>query len=450
MFALVPESVFAHAFGQQYTLPLPVTFYITGGVVALVTSFIIFGLFGSQSVEAKKPFEKTIAFSKEVEFVVALLQGLSLLVFLSALAIGVFGQTGYSVNPVPILFWIVLMLGLTYATVAVDGLWDLVNPFRMLSTLFVPVEQKGYFSYPRGASSWSALFFYLILVWVELVSGGIGAEPHALAFGLIGYLCLCVFGSLLVGSETWYGKIDLFTTYFRLVGKFAPIRITAHSIMLRLPGSRLVSEKLPSVSALIFVLFMLSSTAFDGFKETKIWLNVIIGHIFSPGAYLLLNTVALVLSPLLFFVCYAASVWLMKVISCTSVSFKELLLRFGPSLLPIAIVYSFAHYFTLLYMQGMGLLYELSDPLRYVLVLFGDNNYYYQKSPTILAADTVWYIQLAAIVIGHVVATYIAHRIAVRTFDIKKQLLLSQIPMLFLMVLYTCFGLWLLSLPFGS
>src|SRR5438270_6089789 len=43
-FAL-PEGVFAHAFGQQYTLPIPVWIFLYGGALAVALSFLVIGLF---------------------------------------------------------------------------------------------------------------------------------------------------------------------------------------------------------------------------------------------------------------------------------------------------------------------------------------------------------------------------------------------------------------------
>jgi hypothetical protein len=48
---------------------------------------------------------------------------------------------------------------------------------------------------------------------------------------------------------------------------------------------------------------------------------------------------------------------------------------------------------------------------------------------------------------GHVVAVYMAHVIALHVFPSRRQGVSSQIPMLVLMVAYTCLGLWVLSLP---
>jgi hypothetical protein len=52
-----------------------------------------------------------------------------------------------------------------------------------------------------------------------------------------------------------------------------------------------------------------------------------------------------------------------------------------------------------------------------------------------------------AIVVGHVIAVYVAHRMALNVFGTRRAALLSQIPMLLLMVAYTMTSLWMLAQP---
>jgi len=63
---------------------------------------------------------------------------------------------------------------------------------------------------------------------------------------------------------------------------------------------------------------------------------------------------------------------------------------------------------------------------------------------------TVWHSQVAALLTGHVASVYVAHKVATRIFPAPRDALISQLPLLMLMVCYTILGLWILSLPFGS
>ena len=59
----------------------------------------------------------------------------------------------------------------------------------------------------------------------------------------------------------------------------------------------------------------------------------------------------------------------------------------------------------------------------------------------------VWITSVVAIVAGHIVAVYLAHAMALRSFHDNRATLLSQIPMLILMVGYTMISLWILAQP---
>jgi hypothetical protein len=56
-------------------------------------------------------------------------------------------------------------------------------------------------------------------------------------------------------------------------------------------------------------------------------------------------------------------------------------------------------------------------------------------------------VAIGAIVIGHVIAVYLAHVIALRLFTDRLRALRSQVPMIVLMVAYTMTSLWTLAQP---
>jgi hypothetical protein len=64
---------------------------------------------------------------------------------------------------------------------------------------------------------------------------------------------------------------------------------------------------------------------------------------------------------------------------------------------------------------------------------------------TVISPNTTWYVQVGALVAGHVAGLAVAHDRAVTIFPDKRDALRSQYPLLLLMVLYTVGGLWVLS-----
>ena len=117
--------------------------------------------------------------------------------------------------------------------------------------------------------------------------------------------------------------------------------------------------------------------------------------------------------------------------------------EFIQSLVPIALVYAVAHYFTLLVIQGQYVIPLASDPFGFGWDLFGTLDYAPNIAP--FAPNTIWWIQVGAIVAGHAAGLAVAHDRAVTILP-ARDALRSQYAMLGLMIVYTVVGLMLLWL----
>jgi hypothetical protein len=62
-----------------------------------------------------------------------------------------------------------------------------------------------------------------------------------------------------------------------------------------------------------------------------------------------------------------------------------------------------------------------------------------------VSATGIWYVQVGALIIGHVGALVLAHDRALEVYGSAGAAIRSQVVMLVLMVLFTCLGLLLLS-----
>ncbi len=90
----------------------------------------------------------------------------------------------------------------------------------------------------------------------------------------------------------------------------------------------------------------------------------------------------------------------------------------------------------------------MSDPFGWGWNLFGTA--ITGRVPILPDMGVVWYSQVLLILLGHVVSVYIAHAEALRQFRDTRTVLLSQIPVLALMVLFTGVGLWILAQPLNG
>ena len=192
---------------------------------------------------------------------------------------------------------------------------------------------------------------------------------------------------------------------------------------------------------------MLSSVTFDGVSRTLIWFEFFGVNPFTVAGRTLLvsiNTLGLVGVFLFILGTYYAFIYLVRRFSGTTLPTKQIACLFVLSLVPIAMVYQFAHYSTFLLINGQFIIRLLSDPFGFNWDIFGTSNF-----PIFTALDflAVWHYQVALIVVGHIIGVYLAHKIALRTFGDHRSAVRSQYPLMLLMVIYTGVGLWLLSAP---
>jgi hypothetical protein len=122
---------------------------------------------------------------------------------------------------------------------------------------------------------------------------------------------------------------------------------------------------------------------------------------------------------------------------------RELGRRFAHTLIPIAAAYLVAHYFSLLAYNGQELWRLASDPLGDGSNLFGGAESSIDYS--IVSATGIWYVQVGALIVGHVAALVLAHDRALAVYGSPRAATRSQIVMLVVMVCFTLLGLWLLS-----
>ena len=120
-----------------------------------------------------------------------------------------------------------------------------------------------------------------------------------------------------------------------------------------------------------------------------------------------------------------------------------LVAAFAFSLIPIALAYNYAHFLGLLMIQGQQIIPLISDPFGLEWNLFGTAEY--RIDIGIIGAKFLWIFSVAVIVVGHMLAVYLAHLRAIVLYEDRSLVLKSQLPMLALMVLYTTVSLWIVT-----
>lgn len=456
LYLFVPHT-YAHAFGQQYTLPLPAWLYIYGGAITVLLSFVLAGiLITPEKNKRKKTANLSLSFplsSKKNHYgkwVLLSLQVLSVFLLLFSIVCGFIGIDIGVLNFNMTYFWIFIVIGGVYLSALLGNWWEYMNPWKLIiqgAEFLMKDSLTGITSYPRKLSYSPSILFAFLLIVFELI---FQTTPFTLSLLLFIYTTITLSGMILFGKDTWCKYAEVFTVYFTLISHLSPFSLKNNRISLRLPGSSIINEPLPATGLLLFILVLLAGTAFDGFRETADWFRLYYStlhygeFLFPVATYQCIEVLFYLFLILSFVSIYYLAIWVTGEIIKTK-STMSLALSFAGTLIPILLGYNIAHYFSLMLIQGQAMIALISDPFGFGWNLFGTVNV--KPNINLLSLTTIWHLQVAAIIIGHILAVILSHLVGLKQNISNKLLLLSQIPLLILMIFYTMGGLWLLSLP---
>lgn len=474
---VLPGAAGAHFFTQPYTLPVPFAMYAWGATAALLLSFVIVGIFATvpslgPSVEPSAPSASVAGDVAPAGWGLRIGRFISVFLLLVCIASGLFGVQNPFANFSMTFFWIVFVLGVAYAVALIGDFYAAINPWKTLIGWLerIGVNFSGRAAYPERAAYYPALVLYMIFIILELFAKLL---PRGLAIALLIYTLINLAGAWYYGKQAWFRYGEFFAVFMRLMGKMSPwarpwdpeVRANAPARRWRIPFIGLLEERAEHMSLVVFILFMLSSTAYDGLHSTLPWVNIFWKGIYpaisplfnpAPGQEFVLSTdlyyfwqwCSLVVSPFIYLAVFFAFVWAMKALTRAQQPVRTLVLQFAMSLVPIAFVYHVTHYYTLLLAQGGQMVRLISDPLGYGWNLFGTG--LTRIEPLLVDVGTIWHTQVALILIGHIASVYLAHVEALRVYSNARTAAVSQLPLLVLMMIFTTFGLWILSLPLAS
>ena len=488
---LVPQTTYAHGFGARYDLPVPLWLYITGGGATVTLSFLVIGLFVGRS-HSDLTYRRINLLSTPIlknlfnRYLILELKIVSVLLFLITIVSGLAGSQEASSNLVPTMIWVIWWVGLAYFSALVGNIWALINPWKIIygwaEGLYFRVMGRSPLSmnlpYPEEWGVWPGVILFIIFSWIELVFPG-SADPSSIAILVLFYSATTWFGMFLFGKDVWLSHGEAFSIAFGYLAKFAPtdVRITEPEVCqncpvdcqdlsgecidcypcfskaqgnfrqlnLRMHGTGLLRNEEVSPSSMAFVIILLSTVTFDGFTATPLWadiVNTIYGGFINMTV---IGTLGLTIFPVLFISVYLVFSWLMTISSGNTLSVGEMASKFVYSLIPISLAYHLAHYLTFIVIQGQLIIPLASDPLGIGWNILGTAGY--DVNISLVGARFAWFSAVTAIVIGHIIAVYIAHMVALRALKDRNAVIRSQIPMLILMVGYTMLSLWILAQP---
>lgn len=448
---LVPGTAAAHGLGSRFEISLPPWMFLIGGAGVVVVSFVIVSVFagterGRFTYEAR-PLRETPLHLLTHPVVVGLARfGAVGLLVLGVLS-GLFGPPAVNQNLLPNLVWAGWWVGYTFTVIFIGNTWPTINPWKTSYewiTILLGRDPSLNKAYPFRNVPIFVLF--LGFGWLEVIAP-ISESPRWLAVIIIGYSAYLWAGMFIYGKEVWLAEADPFTRLYRYLGKFAPLS-TENGGEYRMYGVGLVpdEESLYQAGALSFLVAVLYTVTFDGFIATPEWRTIARAAPDLPIPYLT-STVLMLVGVGIFVAAYIGFGWLIKQAADESIGAVTIARRFALSLLPIAIAYQVSHFYTFLLIQGQFLVLALIDPFGMGWSLPGLAGFEPTTELPFLSVSFVWNSQVLLIILGHIIAVWVAHQIALDVFPDRWQAVKSQIPMMGLMVIYTMVSLWILTRP---
>lgn len=431
--------ILAHGVGSRADLPVPLALALYGAGLAVIVSFLALVLLWRspklRGDEAGRPLPRLVQAVVDSPVTRWVARAVALLLTLLVVVVALVGPPSPNENLAPYALYVTFWVGLIPVSLLLGAFWAYVNPLRTLHaglakiTGPAPAEDR-----LPALGYWPAAVALLVFVWLELVLPG-RAEPRTIGVFLVLYGVAQLVAALWFGSG-WFARGDGFEVYSTLLGRMSPFgrrgdgRLVLRSPLDGLDGVR-ADRGLTAV-----VLVLIGSTAFDGLSRTQYWQE-------GPGrdAYLtaLPGTIGLLVMIAVAALLFVGATLLAGVLTGQPARSQPGL--FAHSLIPIAAGYAIAHYFSLLLLDGQATWILASNPFGQEGVdLFG--TYTNAIDYTAISPRAIANVQVAAIVLGHVVGVVLAHDRAVRVGPRKATT--GQLPLVVVMVAFTVGGLSLL------
>jgi hypothetical protein len=431
-----------HGIASRHDLPLTFSFVVAGAVLALVISFAIL-IFAWRTPRFKR------VGGRDLPRVTAVVDSPVVQVIARALVLATYAWAGLAMmagqdlltNPIFGFVFVWMWVGLVPISLLLGQFWRATNPLRTIHRGLCAIArvdpEQGLISLPAGIGVWPAAIGLFGFGWLELVQPD-RTTLAVLRVWALAWLVILVLGAIVFGQR-WIGAADPFEVYASTIAQMSIFRRVGDQLRLVNPLAGLNAWRAPP-GATAVVAALLGSTAFDSFTNTSWWIQTVQN---SALPTVLWGTAGLLTMIIIVFVTFSlGAAWMGRYGDRPAWEYPRLMIG---SLLPIVLGYVVAHYATLLIVEGQRVAINFSDPLGRGWNTFGSAemgvNSAIFNHPTGIAV-----MQACAIVGGHVFGIICAHEKAVALLP-PDRAVRGQLPLLLVMIGYTCAGLLLLFSP---
>jgi len=447
---LLAPAAEAHGLVGRTDLPIPEWLFAWAGTAVLVISFVALAAFWRSPILDEDRGRRLVRIPRWLD---AVCGAIGVALFAGLVYVGFAGSQTPTENPVPTVVYVLMWCLLVPVSALFGDVFRAFSPWRAIGRAAgwlvtrVGGSPPEPLDYPRRLGLWPAVAGLLVFGYLELIAPD-GDQPRVLAILMLVYLAVQLLGQGLYGVDRWIDRGDTFGVYFGFFARLAPLFVRQRELRVRRPLSGLSNVTYES-GTIALLCAAIGITALDGAAEGPLF-NSIRPELQDAFAGLGLSLGnALQLTYLLAMVIFIGIVAGFYRLGVSGMRIdverhrERLAQRFAYSLVPIALAYVFAHYFSLIVYQSQAMSYLVSDPLGNGADLFGTAATGIDYS--IMSATTIWYVQVTALVVGHVLALSVAHDRALVDFGPTQEAVRSQYWMLAVMVGFTSLGLWLLS-----
>ena len=431
-FLALPAGVAAHALSKSFESRLPLAVYLAGAAGAVALSFL-FVLLRDIRSEPPATEGRQIRVPGRVRIG---LKAIGLVAWAWIVVQGIVG--GESDAEVSRLFaWVYGWVGVALVSAFVFPIWTWLDPFTTLHGLGARALRAAGMTglapadYPATLGRWPAAAGFAAVVWLELVASGAGSRTLALV--ITGYTLYTLAMMAQYGRRTWSEHGEIFSVWFRLIGRFAPLAPVAdddRALRQRGFATGLLESGWAATSDIVIIGLGSGSILFDGLSQTQVWVSTFGLPAALPQTILLAGFLGLIV---------AAALVVARLVGVPATA---------AGLLPIAVGYLLAHYFTYLLIDGQRIVIAISDPLQQGANYLGTA--FFEPSGAWLPPGLVWTLQLAAVVGGHMTGAWAGHVVAASRAGREgtlaaREIRLRQVPLAIVMVGLTTLTLWSLG-----
>jgi hypothetical protein len=447
-----------HGISVRTDLPVPEWLFWWAAAIVLVVSFVALATLWPEPRFQRARWRPLpggagrFLASRPVEIVCG---AIGVFLFVLTIYAGLKGTQSTSANWTPIFVYVIFWLAFVPVSLLFGDVFRAFNPWRAIGRAVAWVgrtvsrsELPEPLAYPDWLGRWPAAVGIFGFATMELVVSD-GDKPETLAIAALVYSAITFVGMALYGVERWCERGEAFSVYFNLFSRLSVFERKGREVGLRPPLSGLAQLQ-PARGTVPLLMVMIGTVSFDGFTSKRAWnsRSTDISEFFqdlgfSPEQGLELTFFVGMIAMVLFI----SAFYRLGILGAKSVgggfSASRLANEFVHSLVPIAMAYVAAHYFTLLLYQGQAIIYLASDPLGDGSDIFGTAGT--QVNYGLIGSNVEWYLKVAFIVLGHVAALILAHDRALALYRDARQAVRSQYWMLGVMLGFTLLAVWLVS-----